>query len=234
MVETFTKKIIRKFLLKLFHWALPELCEDIMGKVYKLRLQERWRERNKHNSTSLNLCMCQLYNADSVIVGNNVYGKLNVYSWGTKEEKLQIGNFCSIANNVHFILGGNHYLNHFSTYPFKRMVLGDEEQEAVTKGPIVLEDDVWIGQDSIILSGSTIGRGSVIAAGSVVTKSVEPYSIVGGNPARLIRYRFDDELRLKMMSVNFEKLDNNFVTQNIEKLYSDSSEDIIDILQQLQ
>ena len=114
------------------------------------------------------------------------------------------------------------------------MVLGDEEQEAVTKGPIVLEDDVWIGQDSIILSGVTIGRGSVIAAGSVVTKSVEPYSIVGGNPARLIRYRFDDELRLKMMSVNFEKLDNNFVTQNIEKLYSDSSEDIIDILQQLQ
>lgn len=74
----------------------------------------------------------------------------------------------------------------------------------------------------------------MIAAGSVVTKSVEPYSIVGGNPARLIRYRFDDELRQNLMSVNLKKLDKNFVAQNVEKLYSDQREDIIDVLQQLQ
>lgn len=228
------KKIIRRLLLKLFHWALPELYNDIMGNIYKKREVEEWRMRNQHNFTTLNICMCPLIDNNQVVVGKNVYGKLNVYSWGIKDERLEIGNFCSIANNVHFILGGNHFLNHFSTYPFKRMVLGYEEQEAVTKGPIVLEDDVWIGQDSIILSGVTIGRGRVIAAGSVVTKSIEPYSIVGGNPARLIRYRFEDELRHKMMSVNFEKLDNNFVAQNVEKLYSDQREDIIDVLQQLQ
>ena len=227
------KNIIRKILLKLYHWALPELYSEIMGKVYKQYEIDEWRLRNPHNSTVLNLCMAPLFDSNQVVVGKNVYGRLNVYSWGTKEEGLEIGNFCSIANNVHFILGGNHHTNHFSTYPFKRMVLGDKEQEATTKGSIVLEDDVWIGQDSIILSGVRLRQGTIVAAGSVVTKSTEPYSIVGGNPAKLIKYRFDEDLREKMLLVNLEKINKEFVENNLQELYSNKEEDILSLIKLL-
>lgn len=233
MVEAYMKNLIRKILLKLYYWVLPELYGEIMSKVYKQHEKDDWRLRNPHNSTSLNLCMAPLYDKNRIVVGKNVYGKLNVYSWGHKDEKLEIGDFCSIASNVHFILGGNHYVNHFSTYPFKRMILGDKEQEATTKGAIILEDDVWVGQDAIIMSGVRLGQGTIVAAGSVVTKSTEPYSIVGGNPARLIKYRFSDEVREKMLYVDLKKLDENYIKQNITSLYSDKKEDILCIIQAL-
>lgn len=112
-------------------------------------------------------------------------------------DRLCIGNFCMIASGVEFIMNGaNHLTDAVSAYPFA--VFGGDWSEAMAgksypiKGDTVVGHDVWIGYRAIIMPGVTIGDGAIIGACSVVTRDVEPYSIVGGNPARLIRKRFDE------------------------------------------
>ena len=116
-------------------------------------------------------------------------------------DKLIMGKFCQIAKNVKFIMGAaNHRLSSVSTYPFN--VFGGAWEKNTPphlnqlpfKGDTILGNDVWIGRESIIMPGVKIGDGSIVAAYSIVTKNVEPYSVVGGNPARFIKKRFDDEL----------------------------------------
>src|SRR4030095_4728392 len=119
--------------------------------------------------------------------------------WNNTNEKIRIGNFVSIANEVIFMLGGSHNMNFLSTYPFKTKLRNGDNDIPISKGPIVIEDDVWIGTRSTILSGVTIEKGAVIAACSVVTRNVPPYSIVAGNPAKVIKYRFDDHVREYMI-----------------------------------
>jgi len=104
-----------------------------------------------------------------------------------------IGSFCSIASNV-IIQEFYHNYNRTTTYNIHSHILGvTEKNQLISKGDIIIEDDVWIGSNSTILSGVRIGRGSIIGAGSVVTKDVERYTIVGGNPAKQIRKRFSSE-----------------------------------------
>ena len=117
--------------------------------------------------------------------GKYSYGNPKIVKFNIENEKLEIGNYVSIADNVTFILSGNHYIDTFTTYPFKVNCFS-EKVEAWGKGPIKVGDDVWIGYGATILSGVTIGQGAVIVAGSVVVKDVEPYSVVGGNPAKLL------------------------------------------------
>lgn len=102
-------------------------------------------------------------------------------------------------------LGGNHNYSHFSTFPSKVRFLG-AIREAYSNGPIVVSDDVWLGIDTMVMSGVTIGQGAVVAARSVVVKDVPPYAIVGGNPAKIIKYRFSSEIIEKLLKVNFKKL----------------------------
>ncbi|MDH5184911.1 MAG: CatB-related O-acetyltransferase [Gammaproteobacteria bacterium] len=127
-------------------------------------------------------------------IGEYTYGKPVVNSWG-EGATLKIGKFCSIASNVTILLGGNHRIDWVSTYPFSN-VFSDARGftgHPTTKGDVVIGHDVWIGTESMILSGVTIGSGAVIAACSVVTKDIPPYAIVAGNPAKIIRQRFDQE-----------------------------------------
>ena len=108
--------------------------------------------------------------------------------------KIKIGNYTSIASNV-AITEFNHDIQKFTSYAYNYNILGsDFKLDAVTKGDIVIEEDVWIGANVSILSGVKIGRGAVIAAGAVVNKDVEPYSIVGGVPAKKIKMRFNNEI----------------------------------------
>lgn len=113
-------------------------------------------------------------------------------------DKLIVGKFCQIASDVTFIMNGaNHQMNAVSTYPF--YIMGWEQNapshnDLPLKGDTVIGNDVWIGQNSTILPGVHIGDGAIIGLNSVVSKDVEPYSIVVGNPAKFIRKRFDDEL----------------------------------------
>lgn len=102
---------------------------------------------------------------------------------------INIGKYCSIARNVVFDSGFNHNTNFVSTYPFFAMI-GQGESNVVCKGDINIGHDVWICENVLIMSGVTIGNGAVIGANSIVTKDVEPYSIVAGCPAKFIKHRF--------------------------------------------
>ena len=116
-------------------------------------------------------------------------------------DKLIIGKFCQIASGTQFIMGAaNHRLCSATTYPFNIMSEAWAEIAPVHlsqlphKGDTVIGNDVWFGRNCVVMPGVKIGDGAIVAAHSVVTKDVEPYSVVGGNPARFIKKRFDDEL----------------------------------------
>ena len=114
-------------------------------------------------------------------------------------DKLIIGKFCQIASGVEFIMNGaNHQMNAVTTFPFYTLEGWDMEPPSMDDLPLksdtVIGNDVWIGQNAVILPGVHIGDGAIIGANSVVGSNVEPYTIVAGNPARVIRKRFDDEL----------------------------------------
>ena len=190
------------------------LIWDIARRCKFNAFARKWRKKNAHNEI---LPMC-IFPEDRVSVGKGSYGELNVISFGESAE-LKIGNFVSIAQNVTFILDAEHHLDHISTYPFRVKMLKECKYEAFSKGNIVVDDDVWIGYGAIIMSGVHIGQGAVIAAGAVVTKDVKPYAIVGGVPARYIRYRFDENTKARLLQVNFEKIDESFVHEHREELY---------------
>ena len=114
-------------------------------------------------------------------------------------DKLIIGKFCQIAAGVEFVMNGaNHQMNAVSTFPFYTLEGWKMNPPAASdmpfKGDTVIGNDVWIGQNATILPGVHIGDGAIIGANSVVGSNVEPYSIVVGNPAKTLRYRFDEEL----------------------------------------
>lgn len=126
-------------------------------------------------------------------IGEWTYGEPNVLAWG-EGATLKIGRFCSIAPRVTLVLVADHRSDWVTTFPFSELWRGAEafQGHPATKGDIVIGNDVWIGYGAFILSGVTIGDGAVIGAASVVTGDVAPYSIVAGNPARHVRYRFPE------------------------------------------
>ena len=118
-------------------------------------------------------------------------------------DKLIIGKFCQIAAGVEFVMNGaNHQMNAVSTFPFYTLegwnMDPPETEDLQLRGDTVIGNDVWIGQNATILPGVKIGDGAIIGANSVVGSDVEAYTIVAGNPARIIRKRFDDDL-IKLM-----------------------------------
>lgn len=144
-------------------------------------------------------------------IGEFTYGKPVIRWWGEKV-KLKIGRYCSIADNVKIYLGGNHRYDWVTTYPFPSPPMNQDWPNAnhrglpilpSTNGDVVIGNDVWLGDDSTIMSGLTIGDGAVVAARAVVTKDVPPYAIVGGNPARLIRKRFSDEFIAMLLELKW-------------------------------
>lgn len=133
-----------------------------------------------------------------------------LFNWPEFGDRLIIGKFCSIASGVQFIMGSaNHRISSISTYPFH--VFGGVWAENTPphlsqlpfKGDIVIGNDVWIGRKSAVMPGVKVGDGATIAAYSVVTKDVEPYTLVGGNPAKPIKKRFDDELISLLLSLRW-------------------------------
>ena len=131
---------------------------------------------------------------------------------------MRIGSYCSIAQEVTFILNADHRTDTISTFPFKVKVLG-ESLEGTSKGDIIVADDVWIGYRATILSGVHIGQGAVIAAGAVVTKDVPSYAIVGGVPARVIKYRFGEEVLTRLGKLDYSKLSEIWIKEHIDELY---------------
>ncbi|WPC05630.1 CatB-related O-acetyltransferase [Pseudomonas benzenivorans] len=127
-------------------------------------------------------------------MGIGSYGLPLVHDW-QEGSTLRIGNYCSIAEQVEIFLGGHHRADWVSTYPFPAMIAEAAHipDYAVSRGDVVIGSDVWLCTHSIILSGVTVGHGAVVAAGAVVSRDVAPYSVVAGNPARHVRWRFPEE-----------------------------------------
>jgi virginiamycin A acetyltransferase len=119
-------------------------------------------------------------------------------------DKLRIGAFCAIGSGVRFLMNGaNHAMDGISTYPFAIFRHGWEKAGLPDghRGDTVVGNDVWLGYGSLVLPGKRIGDGAVVAAGSVVTKDVPPYAVVGGNPARVIRQRFPEDVAARLLAL---------------------------------
>ena len=148
--------------------------------------------------------------------GKYTYGN-PILHWDN-DAQLIVGNFCSIAGNVNIYLGGNHRTDWVTTYPFghihkKVFTTFDGVGHPSTKGDVIIGNDVWIGSNVTIMSGVTIGDGVVIANNSHVVKNVEPYSLVGGNPAKLIKYRFSPEQIEKLLEIKWWFWEDKLINQ---------------------
>ena len=193
----------------------------LITKINNYTKKKRWRRENTHNFTTIS----RANSGDYINVGNYTYGVLNVHI-SNSINKLKIGNFCSIASNVYFLLSAEHNIDTVSSYPFKSQLLEIAKMEGVSKGDIIVEDDVWIGYGATIMSGVNIGQGAVIAAGAVVTKDVPPYAIVGGVPAKVIKYRFEPEMVDELLKIDYSKLTKEDIEKHIYDLYTELKDPI--------
>lgn len=179
---------------------MKRLLIYIAKPLYIMFFRCNWRRKNNDNDTHA----VNRFHADHVTVGKSTYGPIEVL-YDSGAGRLKIGNYCSIAKNVRFLLGGGHNYRRISTYPFQTKIyhskgapLRDERID------IVVEDDVWIGFDCIVLAGAKIGKGSVIGAGSVVTGRIPPYSVYVGN--KVIKKRFSEEIIKEVENIDFSKI----------------------------
>lgn len=159
----------------------------------------------------------------SLIVGKHTYGinNLLIDEYKGSEAKVIIGSYCSIGPKVRLITGGYHPVDWVSTYPFKakwKLEGAFTDGMPYTNGDINIKNDVWIGTDVIIMSGITIGNGAVIAAGSLVSSNVPDYAVVGGVPAKVVKYRFSKDAIEKLLEIKWWDWSESKIKENVEFL----------------
>lgn len=199
---------------------------SILRQLEKNKFDKEWRSINAHNDTMVG---DRVFPIKNVSVGKATYGMLQIQSLFEQEgEQLIIGNYVSIAPGVQFLLGVNHQINTFTTFPLYSRYINRSPVDALNKGPLVVEDEVWIGTDAILFSGVRVGKGAIISAGAIVTKDVPPYAIVGGTPAKLIKYRFSEDIIAELMSIHLKDMSKEWIIKNIDALYQEikSVEDV--------
>ena len=150
---------------------------------------------------------------------------LQIDTYAGSNAKVKIGKFCSISKNIRIITGGIHPTNWVSTYPFRAQFnLPGKNADGMptTKGDIIIGNDVWIGTGVTILSGVKIGDGAVITAGAVVTKDIPEYSIAGGVPAKVIKFRFTEEQILSLKAIEWWDWDEEKILKHVDYLSSDN------------
>lgn len=195
------------------------------------RAFKRWRQRAK------GLSVLQSYERQqekfrekypNYVLGVGTYGFPTVHD-ANQGTTLRVGAYCSIASGVQIFLGHHHRTDWVSTYPFPAFFeearhIPDFE---VSRGDVTIGSDVWLCANCTILSGVTIGHGAVVATGSVVTRDVEPYAMVAGNPARVIRWRFDGETRQSLLQTEWWHWPVSEIKEITEILCSKNVDDLL-------
>lgn len=201
------------FLCSEYHDRIKKILVDILGegaaaeKVHGVEYAVRFLPAKavmEYTKTHIFQRDQARYISPNVSIGAFTYGVPRIHIWESNE-RISIGKFCSIADNVDIFGGGEHRTDWATTYPFNAFFskFDDIEGHPATKGPVHIGNDVWLGNGCKIMSGVTIGDGAVIAANALVAKDVPAYAIVGGNPAKLMRYRFNEEIRQKLLEIKW-------------------------------
>ena len=165
--------------------------------------------------------------------GSTDFEKNVLYHYDFIGDRLKIGKFCAIATSVKFIMNGaNHRMDNFTTFPFTifggdwRDNLKDTELAAPSKGDTQIGNDVWIGNSATIMPGVVIGDGAIIASKSVVVSDIPPYSIYGGNPAKLLRKRFSEEIISTLVEIAWWDWPYEYLTKHIKSVFSNDLENL--------
>lgn len=169
--------------------------------------------------------------AGKLSYGVGTYGTPIVYDIeGDYQSKVIIGKFCSIANGVRILLGGEHRVDWVTTFPF-RFIYGLEgnytDGQPFSRGDVVIQNDVWIGSDVFIRSGVTVGNGAVIGARSVITRDIEPYEVVIGNPCRRLRLRFTERQIEQLLQIRWWDWPIETILRHVPLLCSDDIDQFI-------
>lgn len=165
--------------------------------------------------------------------GLGTYGLPEVRDWN-EGSTLKIGAYCSIAEEVKILLGGHHRADWVTTFPFPAFISEAAHIKSYngTHGDVIVGNDVWLCSGCTILSGVTVGDGAVVAANSLVTKNVEPYSVVGGNPAKFIKWRFSEEVRKALLKSQWWTWSIDEIRSVTELLCSDNVADFLEYAEQ--
>lgn len=158
-------------------------------------------------------------------VGRGTYGSPRYLTFAGDSTAVRIGSFCSIGPEVTFVLGGNHPTDRVTTFPIREKYGLESVHNGFpsSRGDIRLEDDVWVGFGTTILSGVTIGHGAVIGAMSLVTRDIPPFAIAVGNPARVVRYRLDNETQIAVMNTHWWQNPTQEIIASVHKLNDESA-----------
>lgn len=161
-------------------------------------------------------------------IGRWSYGDLRIRGYGV-ESKFELGSFCSVGRGVQVFIGGEHRPDWVTTFPFNIIWKkhGHITGTPRAKGDVIIGNDVWIGADAIIMSGVRIGDGAVVGAGAVVTRDVPPYAIVAGNPARIVKMRFDEKTIGRLLKIRWWEWDDERIDNAVPHLLSTDIEAFI-------
>ncbi len=164
-------------------------------------------------------------------IGDFTYGSPAVISYDNSS-RLSIGKYCSFAGKVTILLGGDHRLDWATTYPFPDLSGPWPEGSEIaghpaSKGAIVIGNDVWVGYGATILSGTTIGDGAVIGANALVSRDVKPYGIAAGNPAKVIKMRFENHTVSRLLQLAWWNWSERKVRDNVHLLCSSDIEALL-------
>lgn len=229
-------------------WWIKDIMRNIIVSIWcRLKLQcyckPQWRKRNKNNLTELN-CLISTKIMDKIKIWNYTYGYMNIDMNDFEKSYIRIWNYCSIAPDVKFICWKDHVSSHITTYPigfcwfqkkytkFMNNVLKISDNprkilkiESEDKWPIIIDDDVWIWTWTKIMSNVHIWQWAIIAAWAVVTKDIPPYAIAWWVPAKVIKYRFSEDIIKKLLQIDYS----NIPIEKLRELYPETIKDDFDV-----